>query len=37
MYTCCSALKYLDQLLINAVIGNLRHWDWTCPVLRAAI
>jgi predicted Zn-dependent protease len=24
----------VDQLPINAVIGNLKYWDWTCPVMR---
>jgi hypothetical protein len=23
-----------SQLLVNAVIGNLEYWDWTCPVTR---
>ena len=22
------------QVLVNAVIGNLKYWDWTCPVIR---
>jgi hypothetical protein len=25
------------QVLVNAVIGNLKCWDWTCPVIRLHI
>jgi hypothetical protein len=28
------SLGYASQVLVNAVIGNLKYWDWTCPVTR---